>query len=324
MDVLSDVLVALRLRGTLYFSTDFRPPWGLRVPRFRRVARFHLVTRGACWIRIDGVAEPIRLEAGDIILIPQGAEHVLADTPDTPCRTVEEVVKAAGFTGKGALAIGGDDDGAPTRLVCGHFEFDEDFEHPLLEQLPPALVVRWDEQNRNYPLEEAFRFIVREVQEGRPGHEAVVGRLSEILFVQLVRSWAAGAEHRRGLLAALLDPRLGTALAAIHADPRSRWTLEALSRCAAMGRTAFAERFTAVMGHTPLRYVTLWRMQLAKRMLADSRLSLEQIADRVGYESGAAFSRVFKKAAGMSPGAYRQSSRRPSADAERTAIAIGA
>ncbi len=306
MDALSGILDALRLQGTLYFSTDFRPPWGLRVPAFRRVARWHLVVRGHCWVRVIGRAEPIHLESGDLILVPHGAEHVLADTPDTPCRTVDEVVQAAGFTGRGALVIGGDDTGAPTRLVCGHFEFDEDLDHPLLAQLPPALVVLWDEAVRDSPLEDAFRFIAREVQEGRPGHEAVVRRLSEVLFVQAVRAWADRAQPEQGLLAALADPGLGEALAAIHAEPSARWTLESLSRKAAMGRTAFAERFRTVVGETPLRYLTLWRIQNAKRLLAESRLSLEQIADRVGYESAASFSRVFVKTTGRRPGAYRR------------------
>lgn len=307
MDVLSDILAAIRLKGTLYFSTEFHPPWGLRVPALGRVARFHLAVRGTSWIRVDGLPDPIRLETGDLILVPDGAEHVLADTPDTPCRTVDEAVTAAGFTGRGALVMGNPDRGGPTRLVCGHFAFDEDVRHPLLDQLPPALVVRWDDEERSRRLEEAFRFIAQEVQEGRPGHEAVVGRLSEILFVQVIRAWAQRKDHDRGVLAALADARLGAALAAIHDRPGARWTLESLSRCAAMGRTAFAERFAQIVGESPLRYVTLWRMQRAKRLLAESRLSLDQIAERVGYDSAASFSRVFKKTTGMSPGAYRRS-----------------
>ncbi|HEY6158829.1 MAG TPA: AraC family transcriptional regulator [Gemmatimonadales bacterium] len=310
MDVLSDILTTLRFRGSLYFSTEFRPPWGVRVPHFRRVARFHLVVRGACWIRVENVSDPVRLETGDIILVPRGAEHIITDMPDTPAKAVDEVVRAAGFTGRGALVIGDADSGAPTRLVCGHFEFDDDVDNPLLERLPPALVVRWDEEVRNYPLEDAFRLIVREVREGHPGHEAVVERLSEILFVQVVRTWARRANHERGVLAALADPRLGAALEAIHTEPRARWTLETLSRRAAMGRSAFVERFGTVVGESPLRYLTRWRTQVAKRLLADSGLSLDQIAGRVGYESAAAFSRVFKRTAGVSPGEYRRNVRR--------------
>ncbi len=309
MDVLSDILDTLRLRGTLYFATEFHRPWGLRVPAHRRVARFHLVARGACWVRVVGRAEPVLLEAGDLILVPHGAEHVLADTPDTPCRTVDEVVKAAGFTGHGALVLGGEDTGAPTRLVCGHFEFDEELDHPLLGQLPPAVVVNWEREVRDAPLEDAFRFIVREVQAGRPGHTAVVRRLSEVLFLQAVRAWAARARPEQGVLPALADPRLSSALAAIHEDPAAPWTIGTLSRRAAMGRSAFAERFRRVTGETPLRYLTRWRVQRAKRLLAESDLPLERIAELVGYESAPSLSRVFRRVAGATPGRWRSDRR---------------
>jgi len=309
MDVLSEILGALRLRGTLYFSTEFRKPWGLRVPELGRVARFHLVLRGSTWVVVQGQREPVLLEPGDLILVPHGAEHKLADDPTTPCRSVDEVVQAAGFTGRGALVYGGEDTGAPTKLICGHFAFDEGVQHPLLTQLPPALVVRWDEAMRDSPLEGVFRFITREVTEHQPGHETVVQRLSEVLFVQVVRVWASRSVPDQGMLAALADPRLGDALTAIHEQPAARWTLETLSRRAAMGRSAFAERFHDVVGVTPLQYVTLWRMQDAKRLLTESQLSLEQISERVGYDSGASFSRVFTKTTGRTPGAYRRATR---------------
>lgn len=307
MDVLSDILGALRLRGTLYFSTEFGRPWGLRVPAFQRVARFHLVVRGTTWVRVMPDHPPIELDTGDMVLVPHGAEHVLADTPDTPCRTVDEVLEEAGFTGEGTLVHGGEDRGAPTRLVCGHFEFDEGFDHPFLAQLPPALVVRWEEAVQGSPLEDVFRFITREVREGGPGHEAVIRRLSEVLFVQAVRFWAESADHEQGVLAALAHPGLGKALQAIHAEPAERWTLETLARKAAMGRTAFAERFRDVVGETPYQYLTSWRIQHARRLLAESHLTLERIARRVGYESAVSFSRAFKREMGVAPGGYRRS-----------------
>ena len=307
VDVLSDILGTLRLQGTLYFSTEFHRPWGVRVPAQGQLARFHLVVRGACWVRVEGMAEPVHLEAGDLILVPHGAEHVLADEPDTPSMTVDEVVRAAGFTGHGALVHGGDDTGGPTLLVCGHFAFDDSLVHPLLAQLPAAIVVAWNEEVRDSPLEQVFRFVAREVHDARPGYEAIVRRLSEVLFVQVVRFWADRAAPDRGLLAALADPSLAGALSAMHGKPAEPWTLDSLSRAAGMGRTAFAERFRSVVGDTPLRYLTRWRVQQAQRLLAESTLSLDLIAERIGYESGASFSRVFAKTVGTSPGAYRRS-----------------
>lgn len=306
MDTLSHVLSTLRLRGSLYFHTEFRPPWGLRVPVYGRVARFHLVVRGSCWVRVIGAGDPVLLEAGDLILVTHGAEHVLADTPDTPCRTVEEVVKAAGYTGRGALTLGDGDGGGPTRLICGHLEFDEEFHHPFMEQLPPAIVVRSDDYASNPAFDSAFQVVVHEVRAGRPGGDTVVTRLSEVLFVQAVRHWVEHGAPDAGIVAALRDPAIGPALAAIHADPTRGWTIEALGREAAMGRTAFALRFREVVGMTPIEYLTAWRMQLGKRLLGETRLSLDQVAERVGYESSASFSRVFTKQVGVRPGAYRR------------------
>ena len=306
MDVLSDILDMLRLRGTIYFSTELTRPWGIRVPAYRRVARFHLVVRGSCMVWVTGREEPVHLETGDMILIPHGAEHVLACSTESPVLSVDEVVKASGFTGRGTLVYGGADGGAPTRLLCGHFEFDEGLDHPLLAQLPSALTVLWEREVRGSPLEDAFRFITREAQQARPGHEAVIRRLSEVLFFQAVRLWAERAESDQGLLVALRDTRLAAALAAIHEDPSAPWTLDSLSRRAAMGRSAFAEQFRSVVGETPLRYLTVWRVQLAKRLLTESKLSLDRIAELVGYESAASLSRVFRKVTEVSPGAYRR------------------
>ena len=268
------------------------------------------MTRGNCWVSVAGLAAPVSLEPGDLVLVPHGAEHRLTDDPASPSSSVDEVVAAAGFTGRGALIHGGPDTGAPTKLICGHFEFDEGLEHPLLAQLPPALVVRWEDAVRDSPLEAIFRFMTREVTEGHPGHTTVVQRLSEVLFVQVVRVWANQTVQNHGLLAALADRRLAAALAAIHEQPSAHWTLESLSRRAAMGRSAFAERFRKAVSMAPLQYLALWRVNRAKLLLVESQLSLEQIAERVGYDPGASFSRVFKKVTGMSPGTYRRTMQR--------------
>ncbi len=306
MDILSDVLETLRLRGTLYFSTELHQPWGIRVPAFRRVARFHLVVRGSLWVRVAGVEAPMQLEAGDLILIPHGAEHVLMDHALSPVRSVDDVVQLAGFTGRGALVYGGEDRGAPTRLVCGHFDYDESLNHALLSQLPPVIIVRWLDAGQNSPLADAFGFITREVHAARPGHEAVIRRLSEVLFFQAIRTWAEREHMEQGILGALLDPALSAALAVIHEKPAERWSLESLSRHAAMGRSAFAERFHRIIGTTPMRYLTDWRVQRAKRLLSESSLGLDAVAARVGYDSAASLSRVFVKVAGVSPAAYRR------------------
>lgn len=306
MDVLSDILDTMRLRGTIYFATELTRPWGIRVPSHRRVARFHLVVRGVCTVWVTGREAPVSLDAGDIIVIPHGAEHVLACSTESPVVSLDDVVRASGYTGRGTLVYGGQDAGAPTRMLCGHFEFDEGMDHPFMAQLPSALVVPREPELHGSPIEEAFRFITREAQLERPGHEAVMRRLSEVLFFQAVRLWADRADAATGALAALRDPHIARALTAIHEDPAAPWTLDSLGRHAAMGRSAFAARFRDVVGVTPLRYVSMWRVQLAKRMLGDSRFTLERIAKEVGYESAASLSRVFRKVTASSPGAWRR------------------
>jgi len=313
MDVLTDVLDSLRFQGTLYFSTELGRSWGIRVPAFESVARFHLVLRGSCWVevtgsaeRVTGSSEPVRLDAGELALIPHGAEHVLSDRPSQPARSVDEVVEAADFDGTGALVYGEEDEGGPTRMVCGHLAFDPAFQHPVLEQLPPVLVVPWEGGVQGTPLEDLMGFIGREVREARPGHEAVARRLSEVIFVQAVRIWTEQRGDELGLVSALSDAGLSSALQAIHSEPGHSWTLEELARRSHMSRTTFAERFRDTVGMTPHQYLTGWRMQLARRLLAESARSIARIASEVGYDSSAAFSRAFKREVGSPPARYRR------------------
>ncbi len=311
MDVLSDILDAVKLQGTLYFSTHLGAPWGIQVPAYERVARFHLVTRGRLWVRVARSAEAVCLEPGDLVLVPHGAAHALLDSPDTPAEALDRVVEAAGFSGRGALVYGGADTGSPTRLVCGHFALDEHVDHPLLRGLPPLIAIRREDGDGAPGLEELIRLIAREAVDASAGSYAVVGRLSEVLFIQALRVWAARTHHDAGLLSALGDPQLGASLERIHERPGEPCSLESLARSAGMSRTQFAERFKQVVGMSPMRYVTLWRMQRARRLLVDGDLTLERIAEQVGYESAAAFSRVFRRSLGEPPGSYRRRYREP-------------
>lgn len=312
MDVLSEILGALDLRGSLYFSTEFRPPWGVKVPPHPGVSRFHLNMRGDCWVSTPSEPEPVLLEAGDLVLVPHGSGHTLAGSPDAACLSLDDVIERSGFDGRGALVHGGEDRGNPTRLVCGHFAFDEAGGHPFLEQLPSMVVIRHDETGTapRLELDEVFRIITREVRDGRPGGDAIVHRLSEVLFIQAVRVWAERQEPQeagQGLMAALLDRHLGASLDAVHRRPDHRWTVEELARAGGLSRTVFAERFRDVVGMSPMQYVTFWRVQKARGLLARRGLSLDAVAQQVGYGSTAAFSRAFKKQVGDSPGTYRRS-----------------
>lgn len=304
MDVLSDILNVVKLQGSLYFRTEFAPPYGVRVPAFANVARFHMAARGQCWITVAGVDAPVLLSAGDLMVIPHGAEHEISDAPTTPIRALDEVVEAAGFTGSGALVYGGEDEGSPASLVCGHFAFDAHVGKLLLDALPPYIHIKGFQTVNDGWIDQAMKYIALEAHERQPGADGVINRLSEILFIQSLRHVAEQTEQ--GLLAGLRDPQIGRALAAIHGDPGNDWSVDGLAREAAMSRTVFSERMRACVGLAPMQYLTQWRMELASRLLADSNTSLARVAPRVGYQSVGAFIRAFKKHFGVGPGRYQK------------------
>ena len=304
MDVLSEILAAVRLKGSLYFSTRFSPPWGISVPAYSNVARFHLALRGRTVARIAGVEAPVILEAGDLLVVPHGAAHTLSDDPETPCSLVDDVVRESGFTGEGALVYGGPDQSAPACLVCGHFSFEGNASQLLFAALPPFIHVKGLQSEGAGWLDEAAKFIDREARSRAPGSNAIVNRLSEILFVQAIRDYAQTAP--RGLFAGLRDPQIARALAAFHADLARDWTVEALAQEAGMSRSVFSERMREVMDVTPIQYVSQWRMERAAELLRAQNQKLSRVAAGVGYQSVGAFIRSFKKYFGVGPGRYQK------------------
>lgn len=311
MDLLSDILSCLRLSGTLYFRTSFTAPWSVQVPPFENVSRFHFAHRGRCLVRVEPGGVPVHLEQGDLVIIPRGAGHRLYCSPDSEHRAVhlDDVVRASGFTGSGALIYGEAGTDHETQLVCGHFAFDPDASHPLLDALPSHIHIPDYGESAGTWMEHTLRVIGAEAGRDAMGSELIALKLSEIIFAQALRTYllAEGA-HRPGL-AGFADPGIARALTAVHRDPAREWTLDELARIAAQSRTTFVTRFSGLMAMTPFAYVTRWRMQLARRMLVEESHAIITIAESVGYGSEAAFGRVFKKYFGVAPARYRRRSR---------------
>lgn len=308
-DALSQILEALRLRGSVYFHTYFNPPWAVAVPAYANVARFHVVMRGSCWLRVEGAQEPIKLAAGDLAVIPHGAAHTLSDAIDRKAITLDEVVMQTGFDGTGALAYGGPDMGESCKLFCGHFEFSEAATHPVLAALPVCLHIPNTQTLNTHWLDTAIRFVGAEIAADRAGSNAIVLRLSEIIFIQVIRAFVDAQGDAAGALAAVLHPQLGPCLSRVHAELAQPWTVEAMAKEAGMSRTAFAERFAALVGTTPVDYVTRWRMQRTRLDLEGTDLALIEIAERVGYGSEASLIRAFKRHFGSTPAEVRRQSR---------------
>lgn len=303
MDLLSDVLRTLKLRGNLYFRTDLSSPWGIYVAAESNIARFHVVISGQCWLKIGEDAEAFLLSEGDLAIVPHGNSHYLTDAPQTPSRPLEDVLKEQKFTGEGTLLYGGG--GSTTGLVCGFFSFDDDVVHPLIKTLPRKIHVKGSETLNFIWLDAVMKFIGSEATANDLGSRAITERLSEILFIQVIRAYSTVARENVGYLAALGDENLKRALQCIHRQPEEKWTLEKLSRAAGLSRSAFAEKFKNVMGMSPMLYLTRWRMSLAKIALREGGLSLVEIAEQVGYQSDSAFITAFKREFNTSPASFR-------------------
>ena len=265
---------------------------------------FHLVTAGRCWLEIEG-DEPHLLQQGSLALVPRDSGHrLLSDLGakaeplfDIPVERLSERYEILRHGGGGDLS----------HVICVVMRYDRVAAEHLIALLPNVIEIHtWDEDESGW-LQSTLRFISREAKELSPGGETVITRLADVLVIQMIRSWIDSApEADKGWLAALRDDQIGQAIIAIHREPEREWTVESMAREAGMSRSAFSARFTRLVGETALRYVTQWRMRLARTHLQETSEPLSVVADRVGYESEAAFCRAFKRVFGVPPGSVRR------------------
>ena len=303
MDVLSDVLSSIRLGGGVRFRCELSAPWGMAM-KASPSAEFHVIVRGSCWLRIPGRREPIPLQGGDLVALLHGGAHRLVDAPGREARPAEEILEGQSLAHYGPVIHGGG--GLPVSILCGYFEFDRDSLHPLVAALPPLIHLRGTDSSEFAWLQTALNFMIHETRTARPGAEAVVNRLAGVLFVQMVRAYLEQSQSPPAMLAAIADKQVGAVLELMHQAPQDPWTLETLARRAGMSRSALATRFHQLVGETPMQYLTMWRMQRARRLLGETSMGTAAVAEGVGYLSEAAFSKAFKKAVGKGPGAYRR------------------
>lgn len=304
-DVLTDILRSLHLRGGVHFRCDFSAPWGMEM-KPSRAAEFHLITRGQCWLRLKSRRDPIPLLAGDVVVFPHGDAHAIVDAPDSRAIPAEKIVANQNLDRYGPVVFGGD--GMRADILCGYFEFDRAARHPLLAALPPLIHIRGADAGDFAWLQAAVGFIAHETRESRPGADAVVNRLVEVLFIQVLRAYIEQAEVPPGILAAIADKQIGAALALLHNAPEKPWSLASLGRDVAMSRSAFAARFARLVGQPPMQYLALMRMEKARELLRAGGTNAAAVAAKVGYRSEAAFGKAFKKMVGTGPGAFRRKS----------------
>ena len=327
MDVLSDVLRTIRLNAALFFPLEASSPWADEIPAApalassilpaaQHVMSYHIVLDGMCWLTHDE-GEAIRLEAGDIIVIPHGDRYVMSSTPglrpDLSAGAVLTFFRDMA-TGSAARVIieGG---GGPERadLVCGFLACDSRPFNPVLDALPRTLHLRRPAGTERDPIAPLVAFAMAESRQRRAGAHSVLLRLSEVLFIEVIRRYLDSLpSDRTGWLVGLRDPVAGRALVLLHARPAEAWTLERLAGEVGVSRSTLADRFAQVIGQPPMRYLARWRLQLASRLLVDGSAKVSAVAYDVGYQSEAAFSRAFKDVVGVSPASWRRSRSRSS------------
>ncbi|AZQ10206.1 AraC family transcriptional regulator [Shewanella khirikhana] len=280
MEVMSDILRAIRVVGSVYFCSQVEAPWTKTFSALEH-ASFHMIRRGACWAKVDDAVE--RLEEGDLIFLGPGQDHVLSSqAPDAEHADISE----------------------PTLLLCGSFSFSRSATTPLLDILPRVTIVR-DRDLANYPwLRSTFGQLSAEYMAQGPGSELIVNKLTEIILVELIRI-NFGRTERSPFLDALNDKRIARALQLLHERPELNWTLQSLANDIGMSRAAFASRFSAMVGRPMFDYLTQLRMQKAQELLTESLLTIDEIAERVGYGSERAFTLTFKKHTGTTPTRFR-------------------
>lgn len=303
MDLLTDVLSTLQLRSSLHCRAELSAPWAVGVPAVSTVV-FHYVERGQCWLRLEGDGPPVALADGDLALVSHGAAHRLANQLSTPLQSWLELGEVSPER-YAALRFGGG--GANTTVLCGTFGFEQGLAHPLIALLPPLIVLGRHQGSEHERLYATLRLLAVEASVRGPGAHTIVRRLTDVLVIQIISAWIEGqAPRERGWLGAVRDPQVGAVLRAIHSEPERDWTVAGLAAVAGVSRSVFAERFTAMVGEPPLRYLTRWRMQLAVGMLRARDSTVAAIADQLGYESEGAFSRAFKRLIGAPPAAFRR------------------
>lgn len=300
MDILSDTLTTLRLRGTVYFQADFGAPWSMEI-KGGEMANFHWVVKGQCWFRVNDAAPAIQLNEGDAIVFPHGGRHSLVHSPKALALPSEELLGAPNNVGQ-RLAYGGH--GQTTTLICGHFEIDRRGSHCLLQALPAVIHLLRDAETDW--LATASRLAVHESCSTENGANAIVDRLAEVLLIQVVRAYAKTLTDKAGFLAALADPVMSVALARIHAEPDRSWRLPDLADACAVSSTVLVERFNQSLQIAPMQYLTQWRMHKARALLVSSAQSTAQIAQQVGYASEWSFSKAYKRVFNEGPGATRR------------------
>ena len=314
-DALSDLLDGMRLNGVVMFSAEFREPWSVTTPGTKRLKEtlqfggdhmipFHVVADGGCWIEMPG-APPVRLEKGDAVCMPFGDSHRLFGHEAAPSVAFGTLLPKPPWGESLIIRHGGGDGGAD--VICGFVQCDELIFDPILRHLPILIHARPRESDDDAWLATTIERTIAEVRRPAPGSRGMAPRLTEVMFVEILRRHMQSlSPDEVGWFAAYNDPVVGVALRLLHASPFDAWTVDGLAKAVGASRSVIADRFNDFLDAPPMQYLAHWRLRLAAQNLKSNDLPLKAVAEQAGYESEAAFSRAFKRHFGLPPGDWRR------------------
>ena len=303
MDALSGILDALHLDSMVYEKLILSAPWGLDVVQDHH-SQFWRLESGSCFLQIHG-EPPVEMSAGDLIFVPHGAAHWISSAPESkrvPSATYVAARQSGQpmFTGQGPQSI----------LIGGHFVFDDWSTHPFLYGLPKIMHITSLKQEKQQWLQQIAMLLAEEINKGQSGSQLIISRLAEVMFVFIIRAYMEQNAGSTGFLFALKDERISNSLTLMQQSPEKDWTINSLARHVGMSRTLFFETFKKLVGDTPFGYLTNWRMLKAKEHLLSSKENISEVAIKVGYQSEAAFNRIFKLKTGQAPASFRRTNSR--------------
>lgn len=302
MDVLTDVLNTLELKGWLSSRRELIAPWRYDFAASKD-SMFHVLSYGGAYLEVEGEDAPIWVEDGDVLLFPSGHPHSLYDDAQSP---LTRLVHLDYNPQRGIQIVTSEANGAKPIMLCGAFHIEYPYNFPLLHRLPKFIHIRGAQGRLEQGFADIINFLARESASTQLGAEVMLNRLTELLFIQVLRLWGdQQAKASAGWVGALRDQPISAALGLIHQSPERKWTVKELADAAALSRSAFSARFTELVGEPPLTYLTRWRMLRATRLLKNE-VSMNVIADQLGYESEAAFRKAFKREVGIPPAQYRR------------------
>jgi AraC family transcriptional regulator, alkane utilization regulator len=314
MDVLSDVLRMIHLEGALFLNGEFREPWCVDAPDSAKLVSAlrpgaqhlgicHLVLEGQCWVQLQG-GDPLLLQAGEAAVLAHGDTHLIGSGLRNAPVSLDHIVKVQ-LPELNRVRYGGG--GERSVVACSWFAYERGMTNPLISSLPPLFRSSLNERAAGVWIKQSIQFALGEAASRPPGGDVMGAKVAEMLFIEVLRAYIESLpELHSGWLSGLSDPQMGRALGLLHGEPARAWTVETLAQEVHMSRSAFADRFTELIGMPPMQYLKRWRLALAARLLGNDHSTLTQVAEVIGYESESAFNRAFKQEYGKAPGLWRR------------------